>query len=45
VPAGNIAYLNNGIYTVPEAARLTGVSTGRIRRWLRGYRYTSRKKK
>jgi len=45
VPAGNIAYLNTGIYTVPEAARLTGVSTGRIRRWLRGYRYISRKKR
>src|SRR5207247_5317339 len=29
---------------VPEAARLTRVSTGRIRRWLRGYRYISRKK-
>jgi uncharacterized protein (DUF433 family) len=35
---------NIGIYTVSDAARLTGVSTGRIRRWLRGYRYRSRKK-
>lgn len=26
-----------GLYTVPEASRLSGVSTGRIRRWLRGY--------
>ncbi len=40
----NSAYFNIGIYTVRDAARLTGVSTGRIRRWLRGYRYHSRKK-
>ena len=38
-------YLNAGIYTVPEASRLTGVSTGRIRRWLKGYTYTARKKR
>jgi uncharacterized protein (DUF433 family) len=37
-------YFNTGIYTVRDAARLTRVSTGRIRRWLRGYRYRSRKK-
>lgn len=35
----NSAYFNTGIYTVSEASRLTGVSTGRIRRWLRGYSY------
>jgi uncharacterized protein (DUF433 family) len=29
--------LGKGIYAVPEAARLTGVSGQRIRRWLRGY--------
>jgi uncharacterized protein (DUF433 family) len=40
----NSHFFNTGIYTVPDAARLTGVSAGRIRRWLRGYRYTSRKK-
>jgi len=40
----NANFFNTGIYTVPDAARLTGVSTGRIRRWLRGYRYTSRQK-
>lgn len=28
-----------GIYSVPEASRMTGVSSGRIRRWLRGYDY------
>jgi len=37
-------YFTTGIYTVRDAARLTGVSTGRIRRWLRGYRYRSQKK-
>ena len=37
-------YFNKGIYTVCDAARLSGVSAGRIRRWLRGYRYRSRKK-
>lgn len=40
----NSTYFNTGIYTVRDAARLTSVSTGRIRRWLRGYRYRSRKK-
>jgi len=29
--------LNTGIYGVPEAARLTKVSKGKIRRWIRGY--------
>ena len=38
-------YLNAGVYAITEASRLTGVSAGRIRRWLRGYRYTSRKKR
>lgn len=36
--------LNTGIYSVPEAARLSHVSTGRIRRWLRGYKFRTRKK-
>jgi len=30
------ALLKTGIYTLPEASRLTGVSPRRIRRWLRG---------
>lgn len=34
--------LGVGVYTVPEAARLTGVSTPRIRRWLTGYTFASR---
>ena len=28
-----------GIYSVPEAARLTGINSRTIRRWLRGYSY------
>ena len=32
-------FIGVGLYAVPEAARLTGVSTGRIRRWLRGYTF------
>jgi uncharacterized protein (DUF433 family) len=37
-------FLNIGIYTVPEAARLTRISTGRIRRWLRGYKFRTKLK-
>ena len=33
--------LNTGLYTVPEAARLTRVSAGKTRRWLRGYDFKS----
>ena len=33
--------LNRGLYTVPEAARLTRVSVGKIRRWLKGYDFKS----
>jgi uncharacterized protein (DUF433 family) len=42
--SANITYLNTGIYTVAEAARLTGVSRERIRRWLRGYHSRLRNK-
>ena len=34
--------LRTGIYSIPEAARLTRVSTWRIRRWLRGYEFKAR---
>jgi uncharacterized protein (DUF433 family) len=34
--------LQTGIYTIPEAARLTGVSSWRIRRWLRGYEFPTK---
>ncbi|MGB8341251.1 MAG: DUF433 domain-containing protein [Chthoniobacterales bacterium] len=33
--------LNRGLYSVPEAARLTRVSVGKIRRWLKGYNFKS----
>lgn len=32
---------NTGIYTVPEASRLTRVASPRIRRWLKGYKFFS----
>jgi uncharacterized protein (DUF433 family) len=35
----NTSCFQSGIYTIPYAARLTRVSAGRMRRWLRGYRY------
>ncbi len=34
-------YIGAGVYTIAEASRLTGVSRGRIRRWMGGYRYGS----
>lgn len=34
-------FVGVGIYTVPEASRLSGVSSARIRRWLRGYTFKS----
>lgn len=37
-------FLNTGIYSIPEASRLSGVSKDRIRRWLRGYHSGLRKK-
>jgi len=30
-----------GIYSIPEAARLTGLGESRVRRWLTGYSYTA----
>jgi uncharacterized protein (DUF433 family) len=35
--------VQTGIYTIPEAARLTGVSPWRIRRWLRGYEFPTKR--
>ena len=34
--------LGIGLYTIAEASRLTGVSAGRIRRWIAGYKYLYR---
>jgi uncharacterized protein (DUF433 family) len=36
------ALLQTGIYTIPDASRLTGVSPWRIRRWLRGYEFQAK---
>jgi uncharacterized protein (DUF433 family) len=38
-PTSNL--LNAGLYTVPDAARLTRISAGKIRRWLKGYDFKS----
>lgn len=35
--ADRLAFVGRGVYSVPEAARLTGVSRTRITRWIRGY--------
>ncbi len=40
---GRFDSLSTGIYSVPEAARLSGVPAARIRRWLRGYAHGPRK--
>ena len=32
-------YIGHGVYSVAEAARLTGVPASTIRRWTRGYSY------
>lgn len=40
MPAATL--LQTGIYTIPEASRLTQVSPWRIRRWLKGYEFKSK---
>jgi uncharacterized protein (DUF433 family) len=37
----NFRLIGAGIYSVPEAARLTQIPTARIRRWVKGYTYRS----
>jgi uncharacterized protein (DUF433 family) len=39
VHAREPSLLNTGLYTIPEAARLTRISTGKIRRWIKGYSF------
>ncbi|MEA2831442.1 MAG: hypothetical protein QOF22_2190 [Bradyrhizobium sp.] len=41
VHAATSNLLNAGLYTVSDAARLTRISTGKIRRWLKGYDFKS----
>lgn len=40
-PDSTTIYYGVGIYSVAEAARLTGVSAARVRRWIRGYTFRS----
>ena len=40
--ANGFHFIGVGLYTVPEASRLTQVSIGRIRRWMRGYTFRSK---
>jgi uncharacterized protein (DUF433 family) len=42
VDNGAYHFIGVGVYSVPEAARLTGVSAARIRRWLKGYSFKSK---
>jgi uncharacterized protein (DUF433 family) len=37
-----LLYFDKGIYSVPEAARLTGIDSRSISRWARGYHYPIR---
>jgi uncharacterized protein (DUF433 family)/DNA-binding transcriptional MerR regulator len=32
-------YIGNGIYTIPEASRITGIKSEAIHRWVNGYKY------
>ena len=38
----DLGMIGVGLYTIPEAARLVGVPSRRIRRWVHGYRYRGR---
>jgi len=40
--ANGFRYIGVGLYTAPEASRLSHVSTGRIRRWLKGYTFETK---
>jgi uncharacterized protein (DUF433 family) len=42
VKASEPNLLNTGLYTVPEASRLTRISTGKVRRWIKGYDFRTR---
>jgi uncharacterized protein (DUF433 family) len=37
--------LSAGIYTIPEASRLTRVTSSRIRRWMKGYDFNTKKER
>lgn len=37
----NYRYIGRGVYSLPEASKLTGIPAARLRRWLEGYRFVS----
>lgn len=37
--SAKLPFVGVGIYSVPDAARLSGVAAGRLRRWLSGYEF------
>jgi len=37
------SYVGVGLYTVPEVARMLGVSSQNLRRWAKGYRYAGKR--
>jgi hypothetical protein len=39
---GDYRWIGRGVYTTAEASRLTGISPGRIRRWMEGYTFMRR---
>jgi uncharacterized protein (DUF433 family) len=43
-PVATTDLLSAGIYTIPEAARLTRVTAPRIRRWMKGYDFKTAKR-
>lgn len=43
VPTSDL--LTAGIYTIPEASRLTRVTASRIRRWMKGYDFKTKKER
>jgi hypothetical protein len=36
-------WIGFGLYTIAEAARLTSISVGRVRRWMKGYAFRRQK--
>ncbi|MDQ3222076.1 MAG: helix-turn-helix domain-containing protein [Gemmatimonadota bacterium] len=43
--SSNFRFIGQGVYSVAEAGRLTGVSVENLRRWARGYHYQCRGEK
>jgi uncharacterized protein (DUF433 family) len=41
MPAANFRLIGSGVYSLPEAERLTHIPRKRIRRWMEGYQFVS----